>query len=70
MKENWGIRGMPPRNMEVLHKFPISQNGGFERWQYWIQGHHPHLGTPIQGWSGPETVVIRERFGDDWRIRK
>ena len=60
MKENWGHKGMPPINIEVRHRAIDYDSETYRRETVWIEGHHPHLGKPIQGWSGGETIVQRE----------
>lgn len=60
MKENWGQRGMPPRYYEVRHRAIDYESPTYQSETVWVEGYHPHLGKPIQGWSGQETVVHRD----------
>jgi hypothetical protein len=41
----------------------VARVGRLVHRRLYLRGHHPGLGVPILGWSGPETVI--ERLGLD-----
>jgi hypothetical protein len=60
MKENWSQPGMPPTIVDVLATEVLAEGPEYRLSRHYIRGHHVHLGTPIAGLTGPETVVTRE----------
>lgn len=62
MKENWGRPGMPPIEVDVLHRVVDHESEISKRERVWIRGYKPHLGEVINGWSGEETFIERTIF--------
>lgn len=62
---------MPPRYVDVLYReVKPGMHPDFQSEVVYISGSHPHLGKPHQGWSGQETIVKREIYQGEVRIKK
>lgn len=64
MVENWrSSPGMPPLSRDVLSREVLESDGmGHVVYRVYVRGQFPH-GKYIQGWTGHETVLIRETNG-------
>lgn len=62
------VRGMPPHWMDVVHRRELHRINREEvRCIYHVRGHHPHEGRCVSGWSGPETLIVRDELVDTGR---
>jgi hypothetical protein len=56
-----GRRRRPPEAPRLLGVEEVARVGRLVHRRLYVLGHHPNLGRPIMGQSGPETVI--ELFG-------